>query len=100
MYRRKWICLAIFIIIDEFAQMSQILRMTKGDGYKADYTLKLENLLREGAAFGFKFIFASQTYSDGVEGLTEPARKQIQHVLPSIIRRRRSRRRWDCLPPG
>ncbi len=69
---------AIFIIIDEFAQMSQILRMTKGDGYKADYTLKLENLLREGAAFGFKFIFASQTYSDGVEGLTEPARKQIQ----------------------
>lgn len=69
---------AIFIIIDEFAQMSQILRMTKGDGYRADYTLKLENLLREGAAFGFKFIFASQTYSDGVEGLTEPARKQIQ----------------------
>ena len=69
---------AIFVIIDEFAQMSQILRETKGSGYGSDYTLKLENLLSKGAAMGFKFIFASQTYSDGVEGLTETARKQIQ----------------------
>lgn len=68
----------IFVIIDEFAQMSQILRETKGSGYGSDYTLKLENLLSKGAAMGFKFIFASQTYSDGVEGLTETARKQIQ----------------------
>lgn len=75
------------------------MRMTKGDGYKADYTLKLENLLREGAAFGFKFIFASQTYSDGVEGLTEPARKQIQQRFALYNTRQRSRRRWDCLPP-
>lgn len=68
----------IFVIIDEFAQMSQILKETKGTGYGTDYTLKLTNLLQKGAAMGFKFIFASQTYSDGVEGLTEPARKQIQ----------------------
>lgn len=69
---------AIFVIIDEFAQMSQILKETKGSGYGSDYTLKLENLLSKGAAMGFKFIFASQTYSDGVEGLTETARKQVQ----------------------
>lgn len=68
----------IFVIIDEFAQMSQILKETKGTGYGTDYTLKLTNLLQKGAAMGFKFIFASQTYSDGVEGLTDPARKQIQ----------------------
>jgi hypothetical protein len=69
---------AIFVIMDEFAQMSQILKETKGDGLKKDYTLKIANLLQKGAAMGFKFIFASQTYSDGVEGLTESARKQIQ----------------------
>lgn len=68
----------IFVIIDEFAQMSQILKETKGSGYGTDYTLKLTNLLQKGAAMGFKFIFASQTYTDGVEGLTDPARKQIQ----------------------
>ena len=69
---------AIFVIMDEFAQMSQILKETKGEGLKNDYTIKVANLLQKGAAMGFKFIFASQTYSDGVEGLTEPARKQIQ----------------------
>ncbi len=68
----------IFVIIDEFAQMSQIMKETKGSGYGTDYTLKLTNLLQKGAAMGFKFIFASQTYTDGVEGLTDPARKQIQ----------------------
>lgn len=68
----------IFVIIDEFAQMSQILKDTKGSGVGLDYAMKLENILREGRAVGFKFIFSSQTYSDGVEGLTESARKQIQ----------------------
>ncbi|GAB6108625.1 FtsK/SpoIIIE domain-containing protein [Fusibacter bizertensis] len=68
----------IFVIIDEFAQMSQILKETKGEGYGADYTIKLENLLAKGAALGFKFIFASQTYTTGISGLTETACKQIQ----------------------
>lgn len=68
---------AIFVVIDEFAQMSQILRNTKGSGYGSDYTLKLENLLAEGRAVGMKFIFASQTYTTGVSGLTETACKQI-----------------------
>lgn len=71
----------IFVIIDEFAQMSQILKETKGSGVGSDYAMKLENILREGRAIGFKFIFSSQTYSDGVEGLTESARKQIQQRL-------------------
>lgn len=71
----------IFIIIDEFAQMSQILKDTKGSGVGSDYAMKLENILREGRAVGFKFIFSSQTYSDGVEGLTESAKKQIQQRL-------------------
>lgn len=71
----------IFVIIDEFAQMSQILKDTKGAGVGSDYAMKLENILREGRAVGFKFIFSSQTYSDGVEGLTESARKQIQQRL-------------------
>ena len=68
----------VFVIIDEFSDMSQILKETKGMGYAADYTIKLENLLKRGAALGFKFIFASQTYTTGVSGLTEMACKQIQ----------------------
>lgn len=69
---------AIFVIIDEFAQMSQILKETKGAGYGADYTIKLENLLAKGRALGLKFIFSSQTYTTGISGLTETACKQIQ----------------------
>ena len=68
---------AIFVIIDEFAQMSQIISGTKGAGDR-DYTVKLSNLLAKGRAFGLKFIFASQTYITGVAGLTEGAREQIQ----------------------
>ncbi len=69
---------AIFVIVDEFAQMSQIIRETAGSGYERDYTIKLENLLAKGGALGFKFIFASQSYTTGVTGLTETACKQIQ----------------------
>ena len=70
---------AIFVIIDEFAQMSQILKETKGNGYGSDYTIILENLLSKGRALGIKFIFASQSFNEGVSGLTENARKQIQN---------------------
>lgn len=69
---------AIFVIIDEFAQMSQILKETKGLGYGSDYTIKLENLLAKGRALGIKFIFASQSYTTGISGLTDTACKQIQ----------------------
>ena len=69
---------AVFVIIDEFTRMSQIIQETKGSGRAGDYTLKLENLLREGRALGLKFIFASQTYSTGVAGLKYEAKEQIQ----------------------
>ena len=69
---------AIFVIIDEFAQMSQILYETKGLGKELDYAQKLENLLALGRGLGFKFIFSSQTYTTGIRGLTDVACKQIQ----------------------
>lgn len=72
---------ALFVIIDEFAQVSQHLQETRGDGVGFDYTLKLENLLAKGRAAGLKFIFASQSYTTGVVGLTETARKQIKMRL-------------------
>lgn len=57
------------------------LAETFGNGYKDDYTIKLENLLREGRKLGFKFIFASQSFEDGIRGLTDSAKKQIQMRL-------------------
>lgn len=68
---------AIFVIIDEFAQVSQKLRDSQLSGGK-NYVRELENILAKGAAFGMKFIFASQSYNTGVEGLSPTARKQIQ----------------------
>ena len=68
---------AIFVIIDEFAQVSQKLRESHLNG-TVDYQLALENLLAKGRAFGLKFIFSSQSFLTGVEGLTMTARKQIQ----------------------
>ena len=68
---------AIFLIIDEFAQVSQKLRDSQFSG-ETNYARKLENILAKGAAFGVKFIFASQSYNTGIEGLSQTARKQIQ----------------------
>ena len=68
---------AIFVIIDEFAQVSQKLRDSRNRAGK-NYVRELENLLAKGAALGFKFIFASQSYITGVEGLSDTAREQIQ----------------------
>ena len=68
---------SIFLIIDEFAQVSQIIKKLTMEG-KVDYTIMLENLLAKGAALGFKFIFADQGFVDGVSGLTEKARHQMQ----------------------
>lgn len=70
----------IFIIIDEFSKMSQVLADSiLGSG--GDYTVKLQNLLTAGAAFGFKFIFSSQDFSEGTRGLTSTAKKQIQQRI-------------------
>lgn len=70
----------IFVIIDEFSKMSQVLTDTVF-GAAGDYTLKLQNLLTAGAAFGFKFIFSSQDFSEGTRGLTPTAKKQIQQRI-------------------
>lgn len=65
----------IFIIIDEFSIMSQII--DENDSYK----LILQNLLAKGRALGFRFLFSSQTFTTGVTGLTSTAKKQIQMRL-------------------
>ena len=62
----------IFVIIDEFSLMSQVIQ--ESDHYKN----LLTNLLTEGRALGFKFIFSSQEYSKGVRGLSGAARDQVQ----------------------
>lgn len=64
-----------FIIIDEFPVMSAILKKNP------EYRGKLDKLLQQGRAFGFHFIFASQSYNDGVEGLSMFARGQIQQRI-------------------
>lgn len=64
----------IFVILDEFSIMSQVIEDTP-------YQLKLQNLLAKGAALGIKFLFASQTFTTGVRGLTKTARAQIQQRI-------------------
>lgn len=65
----------IFVIIDEFSIMSQIIEQDP------DYKLILQNLLAKGRALGFRFLFSSQTFTTGVTGLTLTAKKQIQMRL-------------------
>lgn len=62
----------IFVILDEFSIMSQVLE--ENDSYR----IKLQNLLAKGRALGIKFIFSSQSYMTGIRGLTNTAKEQIQ----------------------
>lgn len=62
----------IFVILDEFSIMSQAV--SESEVYK----LRLQNLLAKGRALGIKFIFSSQTFTKGVQGLTQTAKDQIQ----------------------
>jgi polyhydroxyalkanoate synthesis regulator phasin/energy-coupling factor transporter ATP-binding protein EcfA2 len=68
----------IFVIMDEFSIMSQAIRASRESTYLPDYCLLLQNLLAKGAALGFKFLFSSQTFTQGVSGLTDTAKAQIQ----------------------
>lgn len=62
----------LFVIIDEFSLMSQVV-------HESEYHQRLlTNLLTEGRALGFKFIFASQEYTKGIQGLSGAARDQVQ----------------------
>lgn len=61
----------IFVVIDEFHEMSQFVAA------ETVYKDKLENCLREYRAQGFTFLLADQTFSSGLSGLTTPAKNQI-----------------------
>lgn len=62
----------LFIIIDEFSTLSDIIR--DDDAYKR----KLEQILVRGRGPGLRLIFASQSYTDGAPALTKLAKNQIQ----------------------
>ena len=98
----------IFVIIDEFSLMSQVIHESE------PHQRMLTNLLTEGRALGFKFIFSSQEYTKGVQGLSGAARDQVQTRiamkntvdeikqtldLPSSAMNDTYRRWIDTLPP-
>lgn len=61
----------LFIIIDEFHEMSQFVAT------EVEYKDKLENILREYRAQGITCLMADQTFSTGLSGLTSAAKNQI-----------------------
>lgn len=71
---------AIFVVIDEFSIMSKVLADSVFLA-KEDYRHKLEELLGEGAAVGFHFIFASQSFSEGTRGLSDYSKQQVQQRI-------------------
>ena len=98
----------IFVILDEFSIMSQAIAES------SVYKLRLQNILAKGAALGIRFLFASQTFTTGVSGLTSTARAQIQQriamkaskeeisetlELSSSLKTEQVRNWIDALPP-
>lgn len=71
---------SIFVIIDEFSIMSQIVADSVTMG-KYNYTTRLQNLLAKGAALGIHFIFASQGFSVGTRGLNDFSKNQVQQRI-------------------
>jgi len=65
----------IFVIIDEFSVMSQAIAESPNE------KLRLQNLLANGAALGIRFLFASQTFTADIAGLTPTARALIQQRI-------------------
>ena len=61
----------LFIVIDEFHEMSQFVAA------EMEYKDKLENILREYRAQGITCLMADQTFSTGLSGLTSAAKNQI-----------------------
>ena len=61
----------LFIVIDEFHEMSQFVST------EMEYKDKLENILREYRAQGITCLIADQTFSTGLSGLTSAAKNQI-----------------------
>ena len=98
----------IFVVLDEFSIMSQAVSESE------IYKLRLQNLLAKGRALGIKFIFASQTFTKGIQGLTQTAKDQIQMriamknsyneinetlELSSNVRTEKVKNWMDALPP-
>lgn len=71
---------ALFVIIDEFSVMSQIVAESAMNG-QGDYAVKLQALLAKGAALGMHFIFASQGFTTGTRGLNDFAKLQVQQRI-------------------
>ena len=61
----------LLIIIDEFHNVSNHIKE------EPEYKQKLESLLREMRAVGMTTLFADQTFSTGLPGLTDSAKNQI-----------------------
>lgn len=61
----------LFIVIDEFHEMSQFVST------EMEYKDKFENILREYRAQGITCLMADQTFSSGLSGLTSAAKNQI-----------------------
>lgn len=66
----------ILVVIDEFSVLSKIVADAAMLG--RDYQDKLQMLLAKGAALGFRFVFASQGFTQGTKGLNDFSKKQIQ----------------------
>lgn len=71
---------SMFIIIDEFSVMSQIIAESVVDG-RDNYSIKLQTLLAKGAALGLHFIFSSQGFTSGTRGLNDFSKKQVQQRI-------------------
>lgn len=70
---------AMFIVVDEFSVMSQIIAESVNDG--VNYSEKLQTLLAKGAALGMHFVFSSQGFTSGTRGLNDFSKKQIQQRI-------------------
>lgn len=70
---------ALFVVIDEFSVMSQIVADSISGG--ENYVVKMQALLAKGAALGMHFIFASQGFTSGTRGLNDFSKKQIQQRI-------------------
>lgn len=70
---------AMFVVIDEFSIMSQVIADSIESG--GNYAEKLQALLAKGAALGMHFIFASQGFTSGTRGLNDFSKKQVQQRI-------------------
>ena len=87
----------IFIMIDEFHNLTQAVQNYRGE---RNYKTLLENLLRETRAMGISFFFCSQTIAAGLEGLSEAGRSQIGCRLCMLQEDTREIQETLALPAG